>query len=453
MTVLEVYEYKLGGYSRKSTNEFDVFGASPRGSCSVLRTTRSGSDSDQEENFSCDLLGNGTQPMHSPLLELYRRFPARIDLRYLKRNVRVYQEIVRGTFPEPLALLAKARAKLSPPAGASLQCSYVLTADAKPVTACVGDLHGSYHTFVRNLFRLDVMGFFEDFSALRLKESHAIVLTGDVVNRGYFSWDVLQCILAMMAASRPRAVLYVRGNHEHPAMTSAYGFHEEVRTKFPGRADALLSGVHNFFAALPCAVVLRTPEGNVWFSHGGFPSRKGRSVFSFDARQEVIPLCKEDTTSTLWNDLLWGPPGKTFLRQKTGRDVVFSGFVRKFLEANKLLAVVRGHMDNFRNTVLMSSVSPAGVALSQVRHSEPHPNIQVQLQPGSGPLARLSWSKGGPFQERWLVNGEAHSVLPVVTVTSCTERLKSIVRDSFLVLRTTELPPPVHTELSKPLLC
>jgi len=457
MTVLEVYEFKLEGYNKRSTNAFDSFGVSPKGRCSVLRTTNAVPTGDREaetrgeERFSCDLLGNDeTRPLlHSPLLELYRRFPTRIDLRYLQRNVRVYREIVRGAFPDPLLLLERARAKLAPPPGSSIEAGYLLTADAKPVTACVGDLHGSYHTFVRNLFRLDLMGFFEDFSALRLRESHAVLLTGDVVNRGFFSWDVLQCILAVMAASPPGCVLYVRGNHEDPAMTAVYGFDEEVRTKFPARAGCLLRGVHQFFAALPCAVVLRAAEGNLWFSHGGFPSREGRSIFRFDPARRTTPLSREDTRSTLWNDLHWGGPGQTFRRaKKTGRDVVFSGFAKAFMEENDLVALVRGHMDNFRNTVLMSSASPVGLALSQVREAGAHANVRVRTEAGPGPIATISWARGRAFQEQWVVNGVEHSVLPVLTVTSCTERLKSIVRDSFVLLRAGKAPPAAPKILS-----
>ena len=85
----------------------------------------------------------------------------------------------------------------------------------------VGDIHGQFYDFLK-LLESDVGG---DCEVTKY------IFLGDYVDRGSFSIEVLQLILAMKL-SRPKDVVMLRGNHECRQLTSYFNFRQECTPKW-----------------------------------------------------------------------------------------------------------------------------------------------------------------------------------------------------------------------------
>ena len=75
-----------------------------------------------------------------------------------------------------------------------------------------GDLHGSIHSFIRDLEKLQSEGLLDNSFALTKKNSFMVFL-GDYIDRGIYGVEVIYT-LARLILANPTQVIVVRGNHE-----------------------------------------------------------------------------------------------------------------------------------------------------------------------------------------------------------------------------------------------
>lgn len=123
----------------------------------------------------------------------------------------------------------------------------------------VGDLHGSIESLsqVLQLCQADLAD-----------PQHRLVFNGDFVDRGENSLEVLTTLLILKLAY-PQSVILLRGNHEDELVSSAYGFLDELKTKYGKQGHLeIFREVSRLFAALP----LGAHTEHVFVVHGGLPS-------------------------------------------------------------------------------------------------------------------------------------------------------------------------------------
>ncbi len=75
----------------------------------------------------------------------------------------------------------------------------------------MGDIHGSLHSLLRNLKRLQLLDFLGD--DFKLKEGNYMVFLGDYVDRGTYGIEVLYLLMCLKLANWDKVIL-LRGNHE-----------------------------------------------------------------------------------------------------------------------------------------------------------------------------------------------------------------------------------------------
>ena len=137
----------------------------------------------------------------------------------------------------------------------------------------MGDMHGSVHSLLRNLWHLVTQGFLDDTFTLRNPRDHMVFL-GDFVDRGAYGTEVLYMILRLKLANWDN-VHILRGNHEEGLMAKNYGFFSELKTKYEKQAEELYLEFVKFCNTLPCAVFLgaydKVEHKNVFIQccHGG----------------------------------------------------------------------------------------------------------------------------------------------------------------------------------------
>ena len=211
-----------------------------------------------------------------------------------------------------------------------------------PVTV-VGDIHGQYFDLANMIDLAGAAG------------SVKYIFLGDYVDRGDWSCEVLFYILSMKVAY-PQHVTMIRGNHECDAVSSYFGFKEEVESKY-GRP--VFYRCLALFQCMPVGAVLDTGgAGRFLCVHGGI-SPHVTSLEQF----ETINRFQEPGMNGFLCDVLWSDPIKDDFddgqHAKSLGDFLSIDFVSnpargcsfrygysaivKFLMTNRLVAIIRAH--------------------------------------------------------------------------------------------------------------
>ncbi|KAL2652712.1 hypothetical protein R1flu_020840 [Riccia fluitans] len=118
----------------------------------------------------------------------------------------------------------------------------------------IGDVHGQYHDV---LHLLEIAG---PPAADRI-----FVFNGDYVDRGAWGLETYLYLLCWKILM-PHRVFLLRGNHETTFCTGAYGFEQEVMTKYADRGRHLYRKCLGCFEGHPLAAKV---AGCVYLCHGG----------------------------------------------------------------------------------------------------------------------------------------------------------------------------------------
>jgi predicted MPP superfamily phosphohydrolase len=118
----------------------------------------------------------------------------------------------------------------------------------------MSDLHGSLHSLLRNLWRLVMAGFInKDFKIVNPN----IIFTGDFVDRGRYSIEVLYTIIRLKLANFDN-VYMLRGNHENQCISEQYGLLDELKLKYDNQSRRVFNDISNFYRFLPVGSFCRS---------------------------------------------------------------------------------------------------------------------------------------------------------------------------------------------------
>lgn len=136
----------------------------------------------------------------------------------------------------------------------------------------IGDIHGSLHSLLRNLWRLVVKGYLDDDFTIS-RPNFYIIFTGDYVDRGGYSPDVIYTILRLKLKN-PNNVFLLRGNHEDMTFNKndpkyLPSIWLELNKKYAFQIDKLEPLFCRLYDLMPHAVYLVCDNAVVKFCHGG----------------------------------------------------------------------------------------------------------------------------------------------------------------------------------------
>jgi hypothetical protein len=135
----------------------------------------------------------------------------------------------------------------------------------------MGDIHGSLHSLLRNIWRLVVLDYIDDNFKLRDENSYMVFL-GDYGDRGRWSAEVWYALLRLKLAN-PDNVFLIKGNHEQKAIALQYGLVFEFEAKFrKERVGNICNSLFKCFHCLPSALFITVGESSFMCCHGGIGS-------------------------------------------------------------------------------------------------------------------------------------------------------------------------------------
>ncbi len=126
-----------------------------------------------------------------------------------------------------------------------------------------GDLHGAFHSLVRDLGFLQQQGIVnEDFKIIN--DNYYFVFNGNVVDRSPYSLEILTLVMQLMVVNQHR-IFYIRGDHEDKQKWHSYGLGRElkIRARHLSREKIPLSRqLTRFFNTLPRGLYLNNGTKN-----------------------------------------------------------------------------------------------------------------------------------------------------------------------------------------------
>jgi hypothetical protein len=205
----------------------------------------------------------------------------------------------------------------------------------------LGDLHGCYSCLKAALMQTDFLAKVQAHADDPKKPDTRLVLLGDYIDRGRFSFDGVLRMAMRLFVTVPNAVYFLRGNHEyyleHQGRILAPVRPAEGMMGLQGVAsDAYFREFMQMFEQLPTSLAF----DRFFFVHGGIP----RDASLAEKWKDLSSLNDPD----LRFQMMWSDPADTEvvpneLQQKAARFGYGSHQFRSFLARIGCDVMVRGH--------------------------------------------------------------------------------------------------------------
>ena len=322
---------------------------------------------------------------------------------------------------------------------------------------CIGDVHGSIHTFIRLLFRFHKYGIL-DIKTMKIIEPYNIIFLGDIIDRG--SWGLeIACTLIILLINNPQRMHWNSGNHEDKELNLLYGFYSEINKKYSHFIDNrekityLHDSLNKFFGYLSCAIIIHNVDINkkYWLAHGGIPQKLNTnsmnpeepdipfnsSFYSFDSKIKIWKISPENDSSGYylvndetahsikWSDFPYEGYCKRSSNLKCNTFEYFSNFMTKY----SINGIIRGHQDSISNSLVFKNENDK-VLFNQTDRTEKLNNIYWNNRGNNnryfGPLARLHIDRAA---------NQSDLIHPVITISTNTDKGRKLTADSFGLLR------------------
>lgn len=220
----------------------------------------------------------------------------------------------------------------------------------------IGDLHGSFATFIRILLRFRKMGIMD--SNGYLINNHHVIFLGDIVDRGVYGYEIIM-LLYCLNILNPDTIHLNRGNHESEDINSSYGLSSELDNQFPDDANDLFNDINHTMLRQSSAILIQNPFNNkyIYLSHGGLPTDDS---FGLDPIIDINNFKDKYliVSDTIGRRIRWNDFASIKISERSPRsdDDIFTviGYdvINKAIDLGIEL-IIRGHLDFPNNTKLL----------------------------------------------------------------------------------------------------
>jgi len=312
----------------------------------------------------------------------------------------------------------------------------ILRPDINQKYIIFGDFHGSFHTFLRHLFRFRLMGMFNENCILH--DNYHLIFLGDVIDRGSFGYEIL-ILIFILKVLNPNNIHINRGNHEELETNEEYGFLEELDKKMP---DMMINDVslhiflNNIMLYQHSALLIKNPtnEKFSYLAHGGLPlSSTIDSVVLLERFKNVYPesnniILVDDITIKTANSIRWSDFYGKNKSVKQTRSLIGTNILDE--TNDKIDIIIRGHEDGSYNTKLIKKNSEKFTNINTLpAYNIPIYNNNVQCKKF---IHRITINDDN---EIIVNNRPENNFIKVLTISNNTDIGRDLDRDSFVILK------------------
>ena len=314
----------------------------------------------------------------------------------------------------------------------------------------IGDIHGSYATFIRILLRFRKMNIMNKECVLQ--NNYHVIFLGDIVDRGQYSYEIIMLIF-LLKIKNPTCVHINRGNHEEDDMNARDGFLNELKSKF-GVDDGnnLHKLINQVFLHQHSALLIKNPINNkyTYLAHGGLPTETNRlnllpSFKNFDNPNNILlrndSILANGINTIRWNDF-WGYQnnvqtdsrgiklGQNIIDEVRTPEVNINLIIRAHQDQNYNTKLVlkkdeesqESNQDTFTNINFLQAIGIANPDLTQKIHCYKFTHL-IKVNPdGNLNINNISFN----------------DLLPVITISTNTDKGRNLAKDSFVILKYIE---------------
>ena len=315
----------------------------------------------------------------------------------------------------------------------------------------IGDIHGSYATFIRILLRLRKMKVFDE--NCKFDDNYHLVFLGDIIDRGTYGLEILMLIYYLKLAN-PENIHINNGNHEEHTTNSKGGFGSHLVQIFnKDNAIAIWTNFNNLFLLNHSALMIENPNKKgeyCYLAHGGFPldtteasitapikkpgcfpSEFNETSFNDELNKIFIPISKTSKTIR-WADF-YGLPDVEFNSARISGWIIGTNLIDR---ANKMgiKMVIRGHQDSLYNTKLIKKGAEYDLVVD-INTVPPHDSLTVNNKVCYGYTNLIKLDDSGNL----VINDiDASIYIPVITISTNTDLGRDLTRDCFTILKFIE---------------
>ncbi len=228
------------------------------------------------------------------------------------------------------------------------------------IVHCIGDIHGSVHSLLRDLYNLYKQGILND--DFTLKKNHYLLCTGDYIDRGLYSIEVI-LILLILKLKNWDQVFLGRGNHEEESIFCTNGFLAEAAKKYNNQKMAILKSLNGVFQTFAYAHWIQAPE-HQWIlsTHGGFDPDTLKKVhtqlLNTDKTQAlIVSNNNEQQNEYAWYDFSVINNKIYMSADKRDIDIPVVEDVLSIMEQYNIVAILRGHQHSWYNLKFLTFTS------------------------------------------------------------------------------------------------
>ena len=462
MEVLEIYEFKLIGFSPRinffnsllpttcgniHTREYEQYYSDNLiASCDKIKSNSGTSNLPNDNNYE-------NQGLFKRMYRLYQTFPCKLKSKDLEKNINLYKKIVEYDLIEFKKLinsyykesynpvLEDRLNKYSQNPIENSKESYILRikSESSNIKLIIfGDLHGSFHSFFRSLIRLHLSNII-DLNTFKIDKNYKLIFLGDILDRGLYSFDIFYIILKLISMNDKNQIILNRGNHEDIAQNTVDGFLSEIRIKFGN--DEIFYLIHKFLFTCPSAIIFEKLNSElIWLCHGGFPFLENGNLHIYEfENSEIILLNKEKTNQIQWSDFEYDKINLCNLNNINGRPIIYNKLANLFMQQNNIKLIIRGHQDNMVPSYFLSTMNNEYNALPLNSFSKSNYMPETLLNININTVSNEK-NVDGPIATVNLKDLKFNNMLqnikffPILTVSSCNDNNKLLNRDGFIIL-------------------
>jgi hypothetical protein len=344
----------------------------------------------------------------------------------------------------------------------------------------IGDLHGSYHSFIRIFTRLHILGVI-NFNKFIINEGYILIFLGDIADRGQYAVEIYYILSKFIMTNNSNEKLKIilnRGNHEDPKQweRETYSFTKELISKFD-KYYIFYEKMIDFLGNCPSAIVLNYSKRKYWLCHGGFPIGNDEKSQTFKISNDSVCFYPRHIDNIpfqiRWCDFYNDPDTNHTGTGNLGRPQIGLDKLKRFLYHNKINFIIRGHNDNYDNAFILSensnprkSVLPKFVlglnsenlqSLNAPKKNIINTSAKIiypeiiyenqyvqQLKQTDGPVCRIKTNNWTMLKSMNIISNVSlltnndpeltETIYPVLTISTNSDLLRTLNNDSFIVL-------------------